>query len=500
MTLAELVDVEVQLARDRGADPVALEARDRRLLPRPPATTSRAAVLQRWVAALREQDPGRTRAGRTVASALRTVRGVLVVVGLALGWGTATSVLQFTGGHPVNVWDFLLVFVGLQLLLLLLLLASFVLPASDPGAPVFGLTRGAVGALYRRLVARGFRGEARVEEWRAVWHTLRGRRSLYHAVEPWALLGLTQSFAVAFNLAALAGCVRLVTFSDLAFSWSTTLVELDAARFHALVRALASPWGWAWPDAVPSSALVAATRYSRLEGAYLLSGAGRASQPALVGGWWPFLVAALTCYGLLPRAVLLVVSRLRLSRLLARLPFDDPEVGRVLERLTSPDVQTRSPTAEAPPARWPAAEPGARDGSRPSCDRCVAVLWRDVPGGPALESAVARHTRCGALTVEVAGGRDHDERRVDWAKVTGGADAAIVVAEGWEPPDRSVLRLVRSLRAAMGDGRHVRVLLIGPGDGPRLTPATPQDVRLWRDGLARLADPRVAVETLREES
>ena len=498
MTLADLVDVEVQLARDRGADPAALEARDRGLLPRPPVATSRAAVLQSWLGALREQDPSRPQPGRTVASALRTVRAGLIVTGLVLGWGTATSILQFTGGHPVNVWDFLLVLVGLQLLLLLLLLASFVVPASDSGAPLFGIFRGAVGALYRRLVARGFQGEARMEEWRVVWHTLRARRSLYHSVEPWALLVLTQSFGVAFNLAALAACIRLVVFSDIAFSWSTTLVELDSARFHAVVRALASPWGWAWPDAVPSSALVDATRYSRLEGAYLLSGAGRASQPALVGGWWPFLVAALTCYGLLPRAVLLLVSRLRLSRLLARLPFDDPEVSRLLERLTSPDVQTRSPTAEAPGPGWPAAGPEARDDSRTSCERCVTVLWRDVPGGPALESAVARHTRCGALTVQVAGGRDYDERRVDWAQVTGGADAVIVVAEGWEPPDRSVLRLVRSLRTAAGATRHVRVLLVGSADGARVTPAASEDVRLWREGLARLADPYVAVEPLRE--
>ena len=498
MTLADLVDVEAQLARDRGADPATLYARERASLPRPPGAGSRAAVLQRWVSALREQDPSTPWPGRPVASALRTARAVLVVVGLVLGWGAASAILQFTGGHPVNIWDFLLVFVGLQLLLLLLLLVSFVVPFVDSAASLFGLFRRAVGALYLRLVARGFRGEARVEEWRVVWHTLRARRSLYHAVEPWVLLGLTQSFGVAFNVAALAGCLRLIVFSDIAFSWSTTLVELDAARFHAIVRALAAPWGWAWPDAVPSSALVAATRYSRLEGAYLLSGAGRTSQQALVGGWWPFLVAALTCYGLLPRTLLLVVSRLEVSRFIAKLPFDDPEVSRVVERLSGPDVQTRSVVPETAGAAWPTASSEPRNEPQTPGNRCVTVLWRDVPGGPALDAAVARQVRCLSSTVAVAGGRDYDERPVDWARLTDGADAVIVVAEGWEPPDRSVLRLLRSLRSALGTSRPVRVVLVGPADGARIVPAESQDVQLWRDGLARLADPYVAVEPLGE--
>jgi hypothetical protein len=162
-------------------------------------------------------------------------------------------------------------------------------------------------------------------------------------------------------------------------------------------------------------------------------------------------------------------------------------------------VQTRSPTTEAPGPDWPAAKPEPR-AAQTSCDRCVTVLWRDVPRGPALDSAVARHARCGLGTVEVAGGRDFDERRLDWARLADGADAVIVVAEGWESPDRSVSRLIRNLRDALGAHRHILVVLIVPADGARITPAADHDVQLWREGLARLADPYVAVEPLREAS
>jgi hypothetical protein len=119
-----------------------------------------------------------------------------------------------------------------------------------------------------------------------------------------------------------------------------------------------------------------------------------------------------------------------------------------------------------------------------------------VPGDAALEAAVTRHVRCGATTIELAGGRDYDEGRVDWKQVTDGTDAVIVVAEAWEPPDRGVLRLVQSLRGVLGDARHVRVLLVGASDGGRVGSASHDDVRLWREGLARLADPYVAVEPM----
>src|SRR5204863_307845 len=100
----------------------------------------------------------------------------------------------------------------------------------DPRQPAPGLVCSRVAM---RLAARA-QGDAaeRVAAFRALWHRLRSRRSLYHHLEPWLLLGLTQAFGVAFNLGALFGCLRLIVFSDIAFSWSTTLLQLDPAHFH----------------------------------------------------------------------------------------------------------------------------------------------------------------------------------------------------------------------------------------------------------------------------
>jgi hypothetical protein len=495
MTVADLIDLEAQLARDRDADVAVLERRDRALLAGV-ASASRPALLTRWLERMREAHPGTVFPGRTISSVLSGIRAVLVIIGFILGWAAASALLRYTGTEPVNVWDFLLAFVGVQLLLFALLLGSFVVPLAAVGKPLLGLVRTAVAAAYPRLAARVLGAtDERLGEWRAFWHRLRSRRSLYHRLEPWILLAATQAFGVAFNVGAIAGCLRLIVFSDIAFAWSTTLVQLDASRFHALVHALAAPFAWLWPDADPSSALVAATRYSRLEGAYVSAGAGRAARPELVGGWWPFLLACVAFYGLLPRCTTLALSGWRVRRLLARLPLDDAEVGRVVRRLSEPHVETRSAAPELPVRAGPAAATppvSARDSGTP----CMLVLWRDTPAEPDVRAAVARQTGCTIASVHAAGGRDYEGGKLDWSRIADGVGAAVVVAEGWEAPDKAVLRLIADLRRALGPRREVIVLLAHVRVGA-VAPSLASELRIWRDGLAPLEDPYLAVEPLR---
>src|SRR5512139_2733339 len=128
MTLANLIDLEAQLSRDRDGDPASLAARDRALVAGGPADEGRGSLLGRWLDALRASEPGALHPGRAVAGALSAVRAILAVAGLLLGWGMGTALTAYAGGHPVNVWDLLLAFVGVQVALLVLLLASFVLP------------------------------------------------------------------------------------------------------------------------------------------------------------------------------------------------------------------------------------------------------------------------------------------------------------------------------------------------------------------------------------
>src|SRR5207248_1549088 len=82
MTLADLVDLEAQLARDRSADPAALEGRDTGSFPEAPR--DRGVLIARWLQARRDAEPGQLYPGRAVANVLRGIRAALLIAGLSI--------------------------------------------------------------------------------------------------------------------------------------------------------------------------------------------------------------------------------------------------------------------------------------------------------------------------------------------------------------------------------------------------------------------------------
>ncbi|NLY93870.1 MAG: DUF2868 domain-containing protein [Myxococcales bacterium] len=483
MKLFDLIDLEAQLAWDRGADESAIAARDAaiaaRLSPEDRATPARAVAA--WLEALRVDEEGAF-PGKAVARALRVLSLLLAIFGFFVGAGLATALLAYDGTRPINVMDFLWVVVGVQLVLLLVLVLAFVAPRVVEVVPFIGDVRAILRLAYRRLAARfvGTRGEA----WAAAFHRLKSRRSLYARIEPWILLGLTQTFGVAFNLGVLAVLLRLVALTDLAFSWATTL-DLDAASLHRVVEALAAPWASLYPEAVPSRALVESTRYSRQIGAYLAE-----SGAALSGGWWPFLVAATVTYGLLPRLAALVLAHVQRARGLSGVRFDDLETRRLVARLTSPVVETRGTgrPEEAPILDASAALPTLALG-----EACVVVLYRDVPAErPLLDEALRS-----AFGVEVREAFSLRGAEPEAVSTIGAMGAPVVVfAEAWEPPDKSVLGLLRALREALSPRTPVVVALVGVPTGGGYGAPSDDELVVWKDRLASLEDPFLGIEAL----
>src|SRR5699024_8309207 len=115
----------------------------------------------------------------------------------------------------------------------------------------------------------------------------------------WAeLVALTQRGAVGFNLGlilAFAGCLLLF---DVRFYWAATPQAGMDMWVSGLIQVVAVPWSWWWPQAVPDMGAI--------DNARLLAGA----VPTVGdGSWWRFLLMALLVWGLLARAVLVVVFR-----------------------------------------------------------------------------------------------------------------------------------------------------------------------------------------------
>ena len=501
MRLTDLIDLEAQLVLDEERDFDELSRRDRVIYNAiaPDDRTGRAALLTAWLAALRSGHQG-SGLGSAVVTGQRLLGYVLIVVGLSAGAGAAGALLLYDGRTPVNINMFLITVVGVQVLLLLLLLVSALAAQFQVELPIVrdarALLRLFAGWLEPGIerVARSVSDETKMR-WRAARSRLRARTRLYGGVERWLLIELSQVFGIAFNVGVLVMCLRLIYFSDLAFGWSTTAEALDTSTMYRIVDSLAWPWGWLVSDAVPTYELVSQSRFSRLQGGFT----GGAND-LMVGQWWRFLIAAVVTYGLIPRVLMWGGARTLRARALARVPLDTPDVERVVLRLESPRVETRSERPPPPNQATrsidisPMPPSPAQDGAETAC---FVIRWRQVPVQPSeldlgLRATFGYRT---AMLVE-AGGLDVAEDETSRAEAAALEDPVVLVAEAWEAPDKGLRRYLTALRSAVGADRPIYVALVGEAGQSGFEAADPEDIAIWRDRLALLEDPYLGVEPL----
>ena len=446
------------------------------------------------------------RLGPSVARALRVGTLLLGLAGLVLGGITAAAVFYYNGQRPVNAIHVLAVFVALQLLLLMFLILTL-LPRSFlrwiPGAAtvldtLHLLSPGRLQKLASRYLPEEYRHRAA-----ALLGTSRAHRLLFGRLEKWLVVSSSQFFAVAFNCGALLTCLYLIFFSDLAFSWSTTL-RVTAADVHSLTGFLSTPWKSLVPDADPSLALIEASHYYRLkEGLLPAAGQEAGTDPALLGGWWPFLVMSMVVYGLLPRVLLWAFSSWRFKSNLSGTILHLPGVTDLLERMNREFVETRAREAEileAPPTGEAAAAAAHRLGGTP----CTLISWSDVPGGgETLSRGAARTWGCTPTGVLHAGGANtiaQDSEVIARAADRGAKGGIIVFVRAWEPPLEEFVDFLGELRAALPGGTPIVAVPLGMDEGPDPGPPGEAHLEMWRQGLLHLGDPWLSVEQLREES
>jgi hypothetical protein len=492
LTLAELIDLEVQLAADLDADPAALVARDSAIGEAIGASLiagKRHATLRAWLVALGASGAGSV--GRRVQGFYRIVGWGAAGVSLCGGAGTAAALLRYDGRDPVNIINFLAVLVGLQLLLIILGVFAM-LPAPWRGRAVrlSGLQEIVRDLGYRRagvirsLQKRGRLGAKGAE----ALGRLAALHGVYAGVERWSLTVLTQRAAVAFNLGALAVCLYLVTVRALAFAWSTTL-EIDPELMTRFFRTLATPWQFV-ASAVPDRDLVEVSRYFP----------GRAYDADRLGDWWPFLFAALATYGLLPRVGLAMYASYRQRAARRALALDHGECALVYARLLR-SVSGWGPGAEV--GAKVSAEASSDDGAAgvtpipANVERVHGVRW--------AEASISREETARLVAAKYSWSLDSfadsvgDGGESDAAVLARlGADRdrtpVLLIAEAWEPPSKNFTRFLRSVRSVCGDDRALIVGLLTKGaarPGP-----SPDDARIWRRRISALGDARIRVEAL----
>ena len=266
--------------------------------------------LRKLDAWLMLQPLGAASPGRRLVAGLRWLSALMTLLGLVLGAGFMAALVAYDGSRQVNVlW--LLGFAGLQLLLSLLALVYLL--RGRERLPVLSELLGHLpGWLYRGPLRRFFEAP-------------QAHDSALRCLHVPGLLLLTQRFALVFSLAALATLLAYVVLQDIAFGWATTL-RITPAGLHAFVEAIALPWRWLWPAALPGHELVQASQFYRLAPTEI-------DDPAALGGWWPFLVMSWLVYAVLPRYLLLMLCRRRWGVACHGALIGHPDYRRTLARL-----------------------------------------------------------------------------------------------------------------------------------------------------------------------
>ena len=515
-SLCDVLDFEYLLQTDAEESSTGAAARDRSIYLEKVASAlgdgvqdpdlPRRFVFRRWLEARREAlNDGEVLPGRLVVEAFPWIRHALIVVGVLLGSGLAATCLHYDGRQPVNVAGFLGLLVFPQVLLSSLAVLFFLvrLPARDP-------LEGAWSRFLRPLIGRGIRWLHRhtflerpaVERRRLLgfigfWS---GRQRLFGSVAFWPVMVMFQAFGVALNVGVIGSSLALVLFSDRAFGWQSA-VRFEPEAVFALVRALALPWSWAFPDGggFPTLVQVAGSRIVLKDGISAL-------ETGSLVAWWPFLTLSAVAYGLVPRIALLVGSIVKERFNLARLEFNYVECDRLFERMTLPNlsmsgVGKRDPVELDPSGRGSAPGPSADCGSHGLCLVMVPVDFTDRIDDEGLGRILQARFR---WTM----GRRAEFRKgasVDGAELVNqggrglpdGEVKVVILHEAWRPPIDEFLALIRQGRRVWGPTARIIVGLFGkPMSGGGWAGVKEMDFRVWQQVVDAMGDPYLRVEKL----
>ncbi len=403
----------------------------------------------------------------------------MLLIGALAGALTSMAVFRYDGTLPVNV---VTVFAALVLLQIVLIALTLILMLPKvPGVDALqsllsGLNPGALAAaLYRRVVRQGDQRASLL-----VSHEARGPAATRFA--RWQMLAWSQCAAVAFNVAALICTFALIAFTDLAFGWSTTL-RLDNNDMLRLTQLLAAPWRDFWPAAVPSAELIEHSRFFRLA-----TSSPTAVAASELTGWWPFLLAAIMTYGLLPRCCLLLLTFIRLRAATRNLLLDDPRVRALLDRMNAAELQLGSDVKEVATVF---ADAEAQSAPAMSGD-AVVIVWSGALPLRDVTPWTAKHLRWRVLQALEAGSRTiaADEAVIERVAVLQ-PNAAIIYVRGWEAPLLDLQDFIQALRAKVGPQCSLIVAPVG-ANGEIVSEAQRST---WSRWTARVADPALYLES-----
>ena len=510
MRLAHLIDLAVLMHSDRDLDSERLHRRDAVMGAAMDAgQLSDTDALKKWVLNRNQphQNTGiKTSVGEQAVRLLQIIQFGLGLSGLLLGASAMASALAFdTHTNIIPLWSIL---VGSQIILLGLWVLA-ILPTRWvfwlPGAGATQQCIRLMGRIPMRIVIQLLRWCS--PSIRNQLHGLGGELqqfgSRHGVLARWVGMQLTQIFALAFNLGMVLTFLALSYGNDPTFGWRSTM--LSSTQMHKIMEIIALPWSSVWPATVPSLEVVSYVKDSSKDNIQLsLDPEQRMRDLRMWASLWPFLLASLCFYGVLPRILTLMLSLVQVQRYSSPGPNHSLAIRTLLNRLRRPRVVLES---NSPEKSGPA---GGESRFVPACDwQPTAPLPVFQWSGVLLDSAEVADRLRSSFGVEVAfcervGELDPRQDEVALARLEkhNPVDRVVVLVEGWESPDADYADFFHRLRQCIAAGAEIAVVLYSPKDEPRsVDPAKIRDElagaeKIWRAFLARSGDSNLSVTTM----
>lgn len=410
---------------------------------------------------------------------------ILSLLGLISGFGIARGVLHYDGQHPINLISVITVLVFLQLFILAILALTslpFMRRLQDALSvfnPALWITR-----LIDRL------GQHHINE-SALSH-LQAMRKIDQSILMNYLLTLAQYFAIAFNVGIIACLLFLVFSSDLAFGWNTTL-QIDNAVIHNITNYLSLPWQSWYADAVPSAQLIDISRYYRLDEA-LSNRAIYLNDYALqLGSWWKFIALCFVFYGLLPRIVLMILFKRRLTHSVAQSIWQHPYSQTLLSRMRTPMIDTMAHAAESHLNKQDIKHRALRTELNLNMT-CPVLTWSNaVINTKQLKKFGITASRF----VDIGGNYTPKQDKQALQEICAAQPAGLVfVCKGWESPTYDLIDTIELSRKLLKDKKKPILVLLSTNDDVVLS----QDqFDCWETMFNEHDDTNVYVEAVKTE-
>ncbi len=430
------------------------------------ATMSRA--LWQWLGERRRVLGEKELPGRAFSGAVAWVTVLLVaMLGLA-GGGLVFGLLNQYDGRTFHVLVLLGLTLGIQWIILILSLLAFLTVGWWRHGASLTAAQSLLHGWITRLTRRALGDEAA-----AWWRETSRSASLFRL----PALRVSQLAALSFNLGTTAALLACVFFLATRFGWETTTADTMGPALERGTRLLAFPWIWFRPDWVPSAEVIRQTLITWEDRKPVLPPAEASTR------WYPFLIASLVTWGILPRLLLLAATAAFAKRALARYSFQERRHREWWRELTATGglhVETEGPADGAFALFHGGMEPPSD--LRRACLQQLRLNVEEqaVHGAGELEDDLAAFERAASFLSR------RDSNRL------------VIVAEGWALAPREFRDFHERLRAKAGTKPEIDLLLVGlPGPERAATPPEAADVTQWERFIAELGDERLHVRPFR---